>query len=271
MKTLKIIGASIVLGGLFWSFGPPNCNLFEGDCKQACVEAEQAIMHAQGSKKSQIHFDKSIELCPTFAYSYYEKAVPYAKRGAMDEWKILIDKAVEYSPEEYLEQRGWYHFFFMHNYKAAIADLDTLQDLYGDQDIGVTGDAMYHLNIMKALCYKGLGQKEKAIRCIEDQMTKEYHHPGLYDYLHLGVLYLETGNLQNALEALTIQIEQHPWSEAYFYRAMVHKQLQNKEACTKDLNLALTQYRQGEKLRNSYRQIVDEIYELDILEALEVN
>lgn len=269
MNYLKTISLSLILGGAFVSFGPPNCNLFEGDCKDACKEAEHAIMHGQGSRASQIHFDKSIELCPTFAYSYYEKAVPFAKRGYMDESMALMDKAVEHNPAEYLGHRGWYHFFFMHNYKAAIKDIETLQELYGKDDIGVTGDAMYHLNVMKGLCYKGLGQKVKAIRCIEDQMAKKDHHSGLYDYLHLGVLYLENGNLQNALEILTIQIEQDPWSEAYYYRAQVYKQLQGSEKCIADLNQALVQYKKGDKLKNSYRQIVDEIYELDIIEALE--
>jgi len=268
MKYFKVLGLSIIVGGSFLSFGPPNCNLFEDDCKEACIEAEQAIMHSQGSKASQIHFDKSIELCPTFAYSYYEKAVPFAKRGSVSEWNKLMDNAVKYNPEEYLGQRGWYHFFFMHNYQASITDIERLQTLYGDTDIGVTGDAMYHLHILRALCYKGLGQKKKAIRCIEDQMAKEDHYLGLYDYLHLGVLYLENGNLQNALEILNIQIEQNPWSEAYYYRAQVYKQLQDSEKCIADLNQALVQYKKGDKMHNSYRQLVDEIYESDILDAL---
>ena len=54
------------------SYGPPNCNLYEGDeaCYKACKEAEAAITFPQGSKPSQEHFDASIALCPSFDYSY---------------------------------------------------------------------------------------------------------------------------------------------------------------------------------------------------------
>ena len=61
--------------------GQPNCNIYKwkGDslCYYACLEATKAIEFSQGSKESQIHFDRAIELCPTFAYAYFEKAVPY--------------------------------------------------------------------------------------------------------------------------------------------------------------------------------------------------
>ncbi len=269
MKYFKVLGLSIIVGGSFLSFGPPNCNLFEDDCKEACVEAEQAIMHSQGSKASQIHFDKSIELCPTFAYSYYEKAVPFAKRGSVSEWNKLMDNAVKYNPEEYLGQRGWYHFFFMHNYQASITDIERLQTLYGDTDIGVTGDAMYHLHILRALCYKGLGEKQKAIDCIETQMAKADHYLGFYDYLHLGVLYLEMDKPEKAIEVLTQQIESNEWSEAYFYRGKAYLQLHDTDRFIQDTKQALELYRKGDKMHNSYRQLVDEIYESDILEALE--
>ena len=186
-KILSIIVMLIVCS----SYGPPNCNLYKEDegCYNACKEAEKAVMHSQGSKASQEHFDKSIESCPNFDYSYYEKAVPYAKRGLMKEWKIMIDEAVKLNPKEHLANRGWYHFYFMHNYEAAIKDIERLDELL-DYDIGYTGDAIYHLNIMKALCWKGLGETQKAIEIINAQIRKADHDLGLYDYLHLGVALL---------------------------------------------------------------------------------
>ena len=133
------------------SYGPPNCNIYKSDenCYKACKEAEKAITFNQGHRESQEHFDKSIALCPNFDYSYYEKAVPYAKRGLIKEWKEMIDKAVKLNPREHLLTRGWYHFFFMHNFEAAIKDIDDLE-LLVKGDTGFTGDGAYHLNIMKA-------------------------------------------------------------------------------------------------------------------------
>ena len=152
-----------IIACIISSFGPPNCNLYEDDeaCYKACNEAEKAIMHPQGSKASQVHFDKSIALCPTFSYSYYEKGVPFVKRGLNNKWIELINKAVEHNPKEYLGHRGWCHYLFMKNYQPAIDDIEAL-DAMLDYDIGPTGNGEYHLHVVRALCYKGLGNQEKS-------------------------------------------------------------------------------------------------------------
>ncbi|WP_187696308.1 tetratricopeptide repeat protein [Xanthovirga aplysinae] len=207
-------------------FGIPNCNIYkeDEDCYLACKEAEKAIQHSQGSKASQEHFLKSIELCPEFAYSYFSPSIPYAKRGQMNIWIDLINKAVELDPETYLGGRGWYHWFFMHNYEKAIADIDKLDSLV-DYDIGPTGDGYYHLNIMKGLCYKGLKDFDKAIELIEDCIASEDYYQGAYDNLHLGVLYLEVNQLEKALTEFKIQMELNDVSEAYFYSARVYQKM----------------------------------------------
>jgi len=270
MKYLKP-SLIIVFGVSLMSFGPPNCNLFDSDCKSACHLAEEAITYPQGSWQSQTLFDQSIKNCPTFAYSYFEKAVPYAKRGSMDTWKVLIDKAVELEPVDYLSQRAWYHFFFTHNYKSALEDLEVLQDIYKDIDIGETGDGLYHLNVMKALCLKGLGEKQKAIACIENQLAKTDHYLGMYDYLHLGVLYLEEGQVDKALACLDKQLEHYDFSEVHYYIAHCLKLMNNDSVEVRaHLNKALMLYKAHEKMHNSYRQLVDEIYEQDIIDALKM-
>jgi len=268
MKYLKT-SVALVFGASLMSFGPPNCNLFDKDCKSACILAGEAITYPQGSKQSQILFDQSIDNCPTFDYSYFEKSVPYAKRGSMDEWIKMIDKAVELNPVEYLGQRAWYHYFFTHNYKNALKDLEVLQDLYKDADIGETGDGLYHLNIMKGLCLKGQGAHYKAIECMELQLQKEDHYLGMYDYLHLGVLYLETGQIHKAITNFKKQLSEYDMSEVHYYMALALKQIQkDSKESEMHLNMALSLYRAHEKMHNSYRQLIDEIYEQDIIDAL---
>lgn len=247
------------------SYGPPNCNLYKDDkgCYEACKEAEKAIMHSQGSKASQEHFDKSIQSCSGFDYSYYQKAVPYAKRGLMREWKILIDKAVELNPKEHLSNRGWYHFFFMHNYEAAIKDIERLDEMI-DYDIGTTGDGTYHLNVMKALCWKGLGENQKAIEILKKQLNNKNHDAGMYDYLHLGVLYLENKEYELAVQNLDNQIEVNDLSEIYYYKAMCLKKLNKVEAYKANLKKSLEYYQKEKSMSDSYRQLIDEIYLSDI-------
>lgn len=247
----------------------PNCYVYKEDekCYEACREAEKAMQHSQGSEASQAHFLKSISLCPEFAYAYFEHSVPYAKRGQMNRWIELIDKAVALDPVKYLGHRGWNHWFFMHNYEKAIADIDKLDELLV-HDIGETGDGFYHLNIMKGLCYKGLGDYEKAIELIENCMSSEDYYHGAYDNLHLGVLFLETGEPEKALAEFEKQMPYNEVSEAYFYSAKAHQRLGNDQSVDHYLNLALQKYDQDIAMHNPYRQLVDEIYRLDIEEEL---
>lgn len=262
MKHIILLSLALLL---CTSHGPPNCFLYEQDqsCFTACKEAEQAITFAQGSKASQELFDKSIAHCPSFDYSYYEKAVPYAKRGLMKEWKIMMDKAVAINPIENLAFRGWYHFFFMHNYEAAIRDIEALEALI-NYDIGYTGDGMYHLNVMKGLCWKGLGEHEKAVHIMKEQIQQEGHDIGMYDHLHLGVFLLDTGKYEAALAELEKQVVYYDVSEIYYYKALCYKHMKRKDLRTSNLEKALDLYLKDQSMSNSYRQLVDEIFLVDI-------
>ncbi|MCH2229756.1 MAG: hypothetical protein MK105_05375 [Crocinitomicaceae bacterium] len=257
------------LGFFCSSYGPPNCFLYEEnpDCYQACKEAEIAITFPQGSKASQEHFIKSITLCNSFDYSHYEKSVPFAKRGLMNEWLPMLNVALELNPEEYLAIRGWYHFFFMKNYSLAIEDIQKFDSLV-EYDIGFTGDGTYHLNIMLGLCYKGLGNKEKAIEVIEGQLNDENYEPSIYDFLHLGVLYLETENYPKATESLKRQVEINPISEVYYYMALVKKAEQKLHSAKGNLEMALKLYDTDITMENGYIELADEIYRADILNAM---
>lgn len=268
IKFLQVLAISIFITQVVLAI--PNCYIYKEDekCYEACREAEKAEMHPQGSKASQEHFLKSLELCPEFAYSYFEHAVPYAKRGQMNLWIDFIDNAVELDPKMYLSIRDWYHWFFMHNYEKAISDINKLDELL-DGDIGETGDGFYHLNVMKGLCYKGLGDYDKAIELIEKCIASEDYFKGRYDNLHLGVLYLEINKPEKALLEFEKQMEYNDISEAYFYSAKAHQKLGNSSKAVDYFNLALDKYDQGIRMQNPYRQLTDKIYRLDIEEELE--
>ena len=269
MSTFKsILTMNLVLGALL-SFAQPNCNMFKNDsnCYHACLETEKATNEYSGSASFQKYLLNAIKLCPGFHHAYFELSVNYAKRGLMHEWIKLMDKAVEISPEDHLGWRGWYHWFFANNYEKAIADIDRLDALVV-YDLGTTGDGLYHLNILKGLCYKGLGKTKKAIQVIETCMEDEEYYQGAYDYLHLGVLYLEDNQPLKALDAFNIQNSYNEMSEVYFYSAKANLSLGNIEAAIDLLNLALVKYNQRIAMHDPYRQLVDEIYKVDIENAL---
>lgn len=179
-----------------------------------------------------------------------------------------MDKAVEISPIDHLGWRGWYHWFFAHNYEKAIADIDRLDSLV-NYDLGPTGDGLYHLNILKGLCYKGLKKNERAIQIIEACMDDEEYYQGSFDYLHLGVLYLEENKPKKALEAFEKQNAFFEISEAHYYSAKANARLGNKALAVRLMKTALEKYNKGNAMHDPYRQLPDEIYRSDIESALE--
>ena len=261
----------LLICGVSSLVGQPNCNLYKSDstCYLACLETEKAVERYSGSAPFQEHLLEAITLCPTFHHAYFELSVNYAKRGLLHDWKNLIDKAVEISPVDHLGWRGWYHWFFANNYERAIADIDQLDGLVA-YDLGTTGDGLYHLNILKALCYKGLGNTQKALSLIQACMNSEEYYQGSYDYLHLGVLLLEAGETEKALETLAAQNSFNEISEAYFYSSKAYLLLGEKTKAVDLLDTALQAYDKGMAMHDPYRQLPDEIYRSTIEKELEM-
>jgi tetratricopeptide (TPR) repeat protein len=228
----------------------------------------KAIRYKQGSYQSQQHFDKSIELRPTLAYSYIEKAVPYLTRGLFVEWKKMIDKAVELAPEEHLGYRGWCRLQFLRDYQGAIEDIEKLKSLV-NYDIGYCQTGDYHLNIALALCYKELGNLEKARELILEQLSAENYSEGLYDYYHFGVLEYEMENYEEAIICFDKQIEANDYlGETYFFKALANKKLTQFEFYSQNLKKAEDYYRNRKNRTDTYTEPIDKIYLSDILEEL---
>lgn len=249
-------------------YAPPNCEIYKNNetCYQSCKEAMYAIRYNQGSYQSQQHFDTSIELCQDFAYSYMEKAVPFLKRGLFIEWKELIDKAVELSPEEYLGYRGWCRLQFLSDYEGCIKDIETLKSLV-NYDIGYCQTGDYHLDIALALAYKEIGDLKKASALFMQQMNSKNYSPSPYDYYHFGVLEYEEGNFESALIAFEKQIAQNDYlGETYYFKALAHKQLNQLDLYAENLTTAETYYRNGKLRMDIYTETIDKIYLSDILE-----
>ena len=253
------------------SFGQPNCNVYKmkGDeaCYQACVTATTGE-DAQGHKSSQQKFDKAIEMCPGFDYAHMEKSVPYLKRGDFVTWKKLLDKAVELDPIAHMGYRGWCRYQFLRDYKGAIRDFEKLDSLTAF-DIGYSVNGDYHLNIAKALCYKAIGEKTKAIQIIEDQLSQKGYLPMIYDYLHLGVLKMEAGDMEGGIEFLNKSIAYNDYlAEPYYYLAQIYKQRNQMPAFNENMEKAQDYYLKGRKRFDPYTHPIDKIYLADIEKEL---
>lgn len=273
--TPKILFYIVLIFSLENCFGQPNCNIYKwkGDslCYHACLETEKAIEYEQGSRESQIHFDKAISWCEKVDYAYSEKAVPYLKRGDFITWKKLIDKAVEINPAGNLGYRGWCRYQFLRDYEGAIKDIEQLDSL-ANYDIGYSTNGDYHLNIAKALCYEGLGENKKAIEIIEKQLSVEKYSASPYDYLHLGILKFKTGDYTAAITALKKEIEINDHlADTYYYLALANQKLSDRNEYQKNILKAREFYLAGKKRTDPYTETMDKIYLVNIENEIKNN
>lgn len=261
----------LILSGLFLLLGPihaqPNCNayLIYGDTlkHEACKKAENRRGHYQFSKEYQIALDQALAIDSTWAYAYRAKSVAYLKSGDFITWKKLMDKAVKYNLREMLEYRSWCRYQFFKDYKGAIEDAERLFQLSGDYAAeSANGD--YNLNIARGLWYRELGQIDKGLQIMEEQLDKPDHYVGIYDYLHLGVIYFEFGRFQDALTALKRQEAENDIAENRFYKALTLKALGNSNEYTRELELALAKYSRGLRMFDPYVEMIDQIYQADL-------
>ena len=266
MKKLSLILLVFSFSGLF---AQPNCEAYkyQGDTLkyEACIKAMEAGKHYQFSKEYQTILDESLAIDPTFDYAYWAKSIAYLKSGDFVTWKKLIDKAVELNPKEHLGYRGWCRYQFFRDYKGAIKDIEKLDSLV-DYDIGQGQNGTYHLNIAKGLCYKGIGEKEKAIAIIENQikLNEAEDFVGSYDYLHLGVLYLETERFEQAIELFKKQSQNNDLAENQYYSALAFLNLDKPAKYKSSLEKARKLYKEGKQISDPYSNPMDKIYLEDI-------
>jgi len=260
---MKLYFTLILTVCCFLSFAQPNCNYFLhiGDSLkyEACRETEKAGKYYQFSKDFQIIMDNAIKIDSSFAYAYREKSVAYLKSGDFLEWKRLIDLAVKYDPLGNLGYRASCSHQFFKAYPSAIADIEALSKMT-DADIGHSANGMYHLEVVRALCYSALGNKQKAIDIIEAMLATEDYLVGIYDYIHLGVLYLETENLQKAKENFEKQVDYNNLAENHFYMAKVLIAQKKMAEAKLELEKATSLFEKGYVMSDGYVYLEDQIY-----------
>lgn len=249
-----------------------NCNVYPSGSKEqtACWQYSNGCDEPQGSKPSQQYFDSAISVCPTFALAWYEKSVPYLKRGDFKTWRELLDKAVELEPKQYLADRGWCLFKFLKDYNNALADL-LLVDSLRQGVPSHTGDDEYDLRILIALSYRELGDTDNALiwfgKSISDQRSAAKH--GNYDYLHRAITLYRMGRFNEAALDIEEALKVYPQlADAHYYKALLLIKTGSKELAMTELSFAKANYEAGFDHYDPYTELIDRVYLEDIDKAI---
>jgi tetratricopeptide (TPR) repeat protein len=136
-------------------------------------------------------------------------------------------------------------------------------------DIGYSVNGDYHLQVALALCYKMIGQKKKAIEVIERQLAVPDYSVLAFDYLHLGVLKLETGNIDGAIKSLQKEIEINDYlAETYYYLSLCYQQKGDEKTSLVWMEKAKEFYQKKYRRQDPYTHPIDKVFLSDIEEKL---
>lgn len=226
-----------LLLSLFLSFS--SFVFAQGDCveyapgtteRKACEYCSRAIEFRQGARESQQLFDSAIAACPTYAWAYMEKSVPYFKRGLPHLGLPLLNKAVELEPRNYLCYRASW-FYEYQSYSNAIRDLEIY---YAMPQAGIqfTPSGDLNMEVVLGLCYARKGDYKKAIEIINRCIVK---HPreserAMLDFHALGVVKFLNGDNEDAIEILKRQLLHNQYvPDAYYYLGLAYREAGDEE------------------------------------------
>ncbi len=215
--------------------GQGNCLIYaeESGERKACELCYRALEYKQGSKESQLLFDQAIQIGPNYAWAYYEKSVPFFKRGLFAEGVSLINKAIELEPQNYLYYRA-YWYFYNRSFDFCIKDLE---ELYTNHNISycATPSGELEMRLLLGMAHASSGNTSKGISWIQhlmDTYKKQPNLKGTYDHFCLGVLYYKNNQLDLAIEQFEQQLAiDNNFATTYYYLGLIkEKESESDEA-----------------------------------------
>lgn len=215
-----------------------SANAQTPDCRDVQFLLDRVWKKEQGSVEWKATLDSAMNICPTNARLWGDKAMGYMLRGEIIEGMAFLEKAVEFDPYYFLGSRAWYRVHYLHDYEGAIADLDALEKLAGSSFVYVINMHMY---IMKGLAYQQLGNREKALElytiAIDDQIKKSGPNwVGTFDYLHRGIVKYYLGDMDGAIDDLTREVKEYEsLADTYYYRGLAYSAVGRKDEARLDL------------------------------------
>ena len=217
---------------------------------------------SQGSKESQHYFDLSIKSDNTFSYTYFEKSVPFNKRGDYAKGFELLNKAVELNPRMHLGYRGWLRLVKLKDYNGCINDLKELQKIKSENTYNAWGQ---NINYLIGISFLGLNVYDKSIKYFDIAINENNKEVDLNHYLYKAIALLRIEDFEQSIKYLkTCIVLNDNFTEAYYYLGLNYYKTENISKAKNNFNRALNLYKQGFKNRNLYNEFFMELYLSDV-------
>lgn len=254
------------------TMGQGNCLAYPDNSGEriACELSYRAVTYKQGSAPSQVLFDRAIEVGPDYAYAYYEKSVPFFKRGMLVEATKLLNKAIELDPLNYLTYRA-YWYFSHHSFEACISDLERFYNQLNGR-LHPTPGGDFEMRMLLALSYAQTGQLEKGLALV-DYALANYEDMGYfispYDYHVSGLLYFFDGQYEKAQDQFEVQLQNNNrLADTYYYLWLCAEKMEDSDKAANYLQEALDRF-DGQKDGFSFKAFANyNVSRFDVVSAM---
>lgn len=231
----------------------PNCIIYpEGSGeRKACELSHRTKEYEQGSKEKQLLFDSIIAIGPKYAWAYYQKSVPYLKRGFLYEGLQILNKAIELEPIKYLCYRAYWYWQYQ-NYELCIRDLETYYAMPKSYTQFTPGGEK-DMKIILALSYAKLGNYEEGIQILTKLLEgyKDETDIGLTDYHTLGILLVFDKQYEKAITILKKQLTIYEdVADTYYFLGLAFNGIADEDEAIKQFNNAILKFNSENRYRN---------------------
>lgn len=223
----------------------------------------QIAEHAQGRNMSQKLFDILIYQNPDYADAYFEKSVPFNKRGDYAKGFEILNKAVEIDDDVHLGYQGYLKLRFLRDYDAALIDFNKLDSLTPNFIDAPWGE---DIDFLRGECYFGKKEYQKAIESFN--LNVQNHKEDWVDlqtFVYLGICEYKLGNIERAILEFERTLKQSDKTcEAHFYLAKIYYEKGNSEKANEHILEAEASIEY--KRDDPYKEFLNEIYLNEIIE-----
>ena len=198
-------------------------------------------------------------------------SVQNTKNGNYAEAIQALDKSLGINAKEIEGYYAWVLLYYYRDYEKALKHLNHYDDLTLQTVDAPVGE---NIHFLKGLCYYQLNQYQKAIQEFEVNEKFEVSHFGkkncnTYIYFYIARCYEKQKNNKQAEDYYKKAIKQSQFPvEANYYLGLLTLKNNKLQHGKKYLKQSLNFIKQGYKQQDIYIELFDEVYQVQVEEAL---